>query len=108
MKINGKHYLKEQDIKKFISYLRTHAYNYIVIPYMKYEDRIIEFRQNNFDPTQFDIIEINNSYYWNANAILYFIHLLNLKKYEENIQRHYKNSKDLILTILYNYFENNK
>jgi hypothetical protein len=103
LKIQNKTYLTSNEVCKYIAFLQRTSSAYICISYKNYANLLREYTTQEYRQDNFDIININNTYYYNFISIYQFLLSLNLKTYKSH-----EVIKDHIYTSLMNFKDNLK
>lgn len=93
LKIDGKTHFKTSEVLKFLNFLRVQYAPYIIVPYQKYIDVLKDFKG----------VTVGAEEYYNFNMIADFIKSLNLKTYQANISKYYKNLDNMTFEALENF-----
>lgn len=101
LKIQNKRYLTGNEVRKYIAFLQRTSSTYICIPYKNYANLLKEFTTQEYNYDSFNIITVDNVYYYNFMSIYQFLISLNLKTYQS-----YEVIRNHIFSSLINFTEN--
>ena len=102
LKIQNKTYLTDSEVNKYIAFLMKFP-TYICIPYKPYKDLLREYTLQEYRHDQFNIININNKYYYDFNIIYSFLLSLNL-----TMRKDLKEIRNFIFSNLVTFTQNLK